>query len=325
MSWREWLSVSLPCGFVTSGDIGLSNLSLVTITITFYTMVKASTPIFVLGWAYLFGIERITWTLLLVVFIIAVGEFMTVLGEVEFDEVGFLMCLGASILSGARWTLVQLKLQSMEPRLKTTIATMRLLAPSMFFSMLFVALLVERPWVRLAGYSLEETIKMFGLGLFGAFFAISMILCEFYLVLHASAIILMIGGVIKEMITIFVGVVFFGDPLNLLNVMGCLVVFMGVIVYKVSYHLNKSASEDEMEHLSDRGSSLADSRVEENLQYTHVDSGEDDAEDLYGNDRDWNDAIRDISEEGIRSRENGIELRKQQSEDVAFISDKMMT
>ena len=112
MSWREWIATSVPCGVVTSGDVGLSNLSLVRITITFYTMVKASAPIFVLAWAYCLGIEAITIELIGVVLMIAAGEFLTVYGEVDFDHVGFLLCLSAALLSGARWTLVQLKLKS---------------------------------------------------------------------------------------------------------------------------------------------------------------------------------------------------------------------
>ena len=208
MSWREYLAVSIPCGLVTSGDVGMSNLSLVRISITFYTMVKASTPVFVLAWAYMFGIERITWPLLLVVAVIASGEFLTVIGETEFDTIGFVLCLSASCLSGARWTLVQLKIQSMDPPLKTTLATMRVLSPSMFFSMLIISLAVERPWTLMGeGYldDPDEFLNTVGLGLLGAVFAIAMILCEFSLIMRASAVILMIGGVIKEMITIIVG------------------------------------------------------------------------------------------------------------------------
>jgi solute carrier family 35 protein C2 len=173
-------------------------------------MVKASTPIFVLLWAYLLGIERITHSLIMVVLVIALGEFLTVAGEVHFNVVGFAMCLAASVLSGARWTLVQLKLKTLDPPLKTTIATMRVLSPSMFFSMLLVSLLVERPWITLReGYfeTIWEGLHTFGIGMIGAVFSIAMILCEFYLIMRANAIVLMIGGVIKEMITIIVGYV----------------------------------------------------------------------------------------------------------------------
>lgn len=207
MSWKEWASISIPCGLVTALDVGLSNLSLVTITITFYTMVKSSTPVFVLGWAYLFGIERITWRLIGVIVVIAVGEFLTVAGEVDFVLNGFLMCLAASVLSGARWTLVQLKLQSLDPPLKSTIVTMKLLAPSMFFGMLLISLVVEQPWNKLASAdgALEDMLRAFALGLAGGFLAISMVLCEFNLILNATAIIMMIGGVMKEIVTIVIG------------------------------------------------------------------------------------------------------------------------
>lgn len=242
MTWREWITTSVPCGLVTSGDVGLSNLSLVSISITFYTMVKSSTPIFVLTWAYIFGIERITWSLLGVVAIIALGEFLTVMGEVDFKLVGFLLCLGASLLSGARWTLVQLKLHTMDPPMKSTIGTMKLLAPSMFFSLLSFSLILEQPWNTLSGYTLAQTGQLITLGLFGGFFAILMILCEFYLIIHATAMMLMIGGVIKEMITICIGVLLFGDQLNPINIAGIIVVMTGVFAYKVSIHLERTES-----------------------------------------------------------------------------------
>lgn len=238
MTWSEWFSTSVPCGLVTSGDVGLSNLSLVRISITFYTMVKASAPIFVLGWAYILGIERITWQLIGVVLVIAAGEFLTVSGEVDFDQTGFFLCLAASILSGARWTLVQMKLQNMDPPLKTTIATMRLLSPSMFFSLFFLSLLIEKPWIKLADENTEQIMNVLGLGLLGAFFAISMVLCEFYLIMRASALILMIGGVAKEMLTILIGVAYFGDTLNRLNLSGFVVVFLGVVLYKITHYLD---------------------------------------------------------------------------------------
>jgi len=259
-SWKEWICVSIPCGIVTSGDIGLSNLSMVTISITFYTMCKASTPIFVLFWAYLFGIERITLSLIGVVFIITCGEFLTVIGEVNFDLKGFVLCISAAILSGARWTLIQLKLQTMEPPIKSTIATMKLLAPSMFFTLLSVSFAIETPWVKLGHYTMDEWLHTIELGTVGAFIAISMILCEFYLILYASAMILMIGGVIKEMITIIIGVTYFGDSLNSINVAGCVIVFLGVILYKATrmydktqnHNLSSTIDEDEYEVVGSR-------------------------------------------------------------------------
>ena len=207
MSWSEFLCISIPCGLVTSGDVGLSNLAVVSISITFYTMVKASTPVFVLAWGYFFGIIEITWALLGVVLVIAIGEYLTVAGEVNFVLKGFLLCLMASILSGARWTLVQMKIQRLEPPLKSTVATMRILSPFMFLTMALVSMALEEPWNKLDGYieSWKTVYLILGLGFGGALLAIFMILCEFYLIIHSNAVVLMIGGVIKEILTIFIG------------------------------------------------------------------------------------------------------------------------
>ncbi|CAJ1966855.1 unnamed protein product [Cylindrotheca closterium] len=239
LDWKTWAAIAVPCGVVTAMDVGLSNLSLAVITITFYTMVKSSTPVFVLGWAHIFGIERITLQLIGVAAVIAVGEFVTVYGEINFVLKGFLLCLTASVLSGARWTLVQLKLQSMEPPLKTTIATMRLLSPCMFFIMLLMSLVIEQPWNDFPKMNSSDLWWVLILGAGGGAIAVSMILCEFYLILEASAIVLMIGGVLKEMVTIVIGVTLFGDDLNGTKIFGMCIVFSGVILYKIVFHLEK--------------------------------------------------------------------------------------
>lgn len=252
MNWRDWALISIPCGIVTSGDVGLSNLAMVSISLTIYTMAKASTPVFVLGWAYAFGIEKITFPLIGVVVVIVAGELLTVTesqgdesdeSNKEFQWTGFLLCITASMLSGARWTMVQLKLQTMEPPLKTTIATMRMLAPSMFWSLLMLSIVIERPWTKLADRSGEFIMSSLALGGIGAFLAIVMILCEFYLIMHASAIILMIGGVLKEVFTIFLGVLIFGDRITPRRVVSCFIIFGGVLMYKLVFHLEKKKEE----------------------------------------------------------------------------------
>mmetsp|Transcript_33544 Transcript_33544/g.61663 ORF Transcript_33544/g.61663 Transcript_33544/m.61663 type:complete len:87 (+) Transcript_33544:106-366(+) len=84
----------------------MSNLSLVRITITFFTMIKSSAPIWVLLSGFIFGLFPITPTLIMVGLLITMGEVLTSFGEVEFDEVGFLLCAGAAVCGGGRWALI---------------------------------------------------------------------------------------------------------------------------------------------------------------------------------------------------------------------------
>ena len=58
----QWLNhqsaAVVPNGLATGLDIGLSNYSLSLITLSFYTMCKSTTPIFLLGFCFLWGLER---------------------------------------------------------------------------------------------------------------------------------------------------------------------------------------------------------------------------------------------------------------------------
>jgi hypothetical protein len=169
----------------------------------------------------------------------------------------------------------------------------------MFSSMLFLSIVVEQPWTKFHHMQGADVAYVLGLGAVGAFFAIAMILCEFHLIMYSSAVILMIGGVIKEMITIFMGVFVFHDELNRLNLAGCFVVFLGVVFYKVSFHLDKQKERD--------GRILRTTRSDDTgllpgePAYRTITSV--DCEDITGGDNDTAEA------EILRSRD-GIELRR---------------
>jgi hypothetical protein len=84
-----------------------------------------------------------------------------------------------------------------------------------------------------------DVFKTLGIGFGGALLALCMIICEFYLIMKSSAVILMIGGVVKELTTIIAGVTILGDEMNVVNSLGVVVVFSGVMTYKVSHYLQK--------------------------------------------------------------------------------------
>ena len=146
MTYRQYLSVAVPCGVVAALDIALSNLSLVTISLTFYTMVKSSAPLFVVLFSHAFGLHPLTPTLGAIVVVIVVGELVTVSNTTKFSSEGFVLCLFAALFAGLRWNLLQLKFGSLPSDLQsqiTPLVTLRLLSPVMFFFILTCSLLFE--------------------------------------------------------------------------------------------------------------------------------------------------------------------------------------
>lgn len=58
LTWKQYLKTVVPNGIATGLDIGFSNYSLVFITLSFYVMCKSTTPLFLLTFAILWGIEK---------------------------------------------------------------------------------------------------------------------------------------------------------------------------------------------------------------------------------------------------------------------------
>mmetsp|Transcript_32771 Transcript_32771/g.80720 ORF Transcript_32771/g.80720 Transcript_32771/m.80720 type:complete len:163 (+) Transcript_32771:772-1260(+) len=88
-------------------DNGLSNLSLVYITVSFYTLTQTSSILFLLVFAFALRIMPISLRLTAAVMVMAAGELLTVHGETQLNVTGFLLCIAASACSGMRWVLLQ--------------------------------------------------------------------------------------------------------------------------------------------------------------------------------------------------------------------------
>lgn len=146
----------------TSLDIGLSNLSLKTITLSFYSecaakiwtcaislypffvaMCKSSSLIFVLLFAFLFKLEKFSWRLVAVIFLIFSGVLLMVATETHFVLEGLILVLSASSLGGLRWSLTQLLLKNKKMGMDTPAATIYWLAPVMGVTLAVVSLFID--------------------------------------------------------------------------------------------------------------------------------------------------------------------------------------
>lgn len=115
------------------------------VTLSFYTMVKSSTPLWVLLFSFIFGFEKPRVRLVAIIGLMVVGVILTVEGETKFDMAGFLLVLVAAIVSGLRWNLTQLLLQQDQLGMDNPIATLYHLSPIMFVTMLMLSLILENP------------------------------------------------------------------------------------------------------------------------------------------------------------------------------------
>uniref|UniRef100_A0A803MLH8 Sugar phosphate transporter domain-containing protein n=1 Tax=Chenopodium quinoa TaxID=63459 RepID=A0A803MLH8_CHEQI len=100
-----------PTALATALDINLSNASLVFISVTFATMCKSASPIFLLVFAFAFRLESPSVKLFGIILVISFGILLTVAKETEFEFWGFIFVMLAAVMSGFRWCMTQILLQ----------------------------------------------------------------------------------------------------------------------------------------------------------------------------------------------------------------------
>ena len=229
-----WATRLLPCGTATSLDIGLGNMSLKFISLTFFTMCKSSALAFVLVFAFLFRLETPSLKLILIIATMTVGVVMMVAGETAFNALGFVLIIASAFFSGFRWALTQILLLR-HPATANPFATLFFLAPIMFVSLFTIALAVEGPIQVSHGLSLLAQEKGLLQGilllLFPGILAFCMTSSEFALLQRTNVVTLSICGIFKEVVTIAASGIVFHDVLTPINVSGLIVTIGSIAAY----------------------------------------------------------------------------------------------
>jgi len=237
LNWEKYLRSVVPNGIATGLDIGFSNYSLVFITLSFYVMCKSTTPLFLLTFAIIWGIEKPSWSLAAVVTVISCGLLLLVAGETKFDLLGFILVMSAAALAGLRWTITQILLQGHKHEASSggPVEVIFHLTPIMGITLAIISLFFEKLWVVLPG---SPYFSSFGHSLFtililavGGLIAFSMVWAEFMLIANTSALTFLVAGTFKEIVTVGAAVLFLHESFTLVNAMGLVVLIAGVVLF----------------------------------------------------------------------------------------------
>ncbi|CAK0780864.1 hypothetical protein CVIRNUC_005201 [Coccomyxa viridis] len=239
LSWHQYFLQVVPNGTATGLDIGLSNFSLSLITLSFYTMCKSTTPVFLLFFCFAWGLERPSASLGVVIAIICVGLILLVYGEAEFNLAGFIIVMTASALSGLRWTITQVLLQGSSAHGVGSsggpVEVLLSLTPVMSVTVAIMSMAFERLWVVIPGSPYFDSLQSLGVTalimLCGGTIAFFMVWTEFAVIASTSALTFMIAGTFKELVTVLAAVLFLGEHLTYVNCIGLVVLVLGVALF----------------------------------------------------------------------------------------------
>lgn len=229
-----YLTRLVPCGAATSLDIGLGNMSLKFISLTFLTMCKSSALAFVLLFAFFFRLESPSVKLIFIITAMTIGVVMMVAGETAFNALGFTLVIASAFFSGFRWGLTQILLLR-HPATSNPFSTLFLLTPVMFITLIVIAISVEGPVEIHQGFLnlADKHGPLAGscLLVFPGVLAFCMISSEFALLKRSSVVTLSICGIFKEVVTISAAGFVFHDKLTAVNVFGLVITISSIAAY----------------------------------------------------------------------------------------------
>ncbi|KAJ7647562.1 triose-phosphate transporter family-domain-containing protein [Roridomyces roridus] len=264
---------AVPTAVATGLDIGLSNLSLKTISLSFFTMVKSSSLIFVLLFAFIFRLEKFSLRLVAVIFLIFSGVLLMVATESHFVIHGFFLVLTASALGGFRWALTQLLLKDKKMGMDNPAATIYWLAPVMGITLAIVCVIIDDLSSLFhseffTGLKTLETILFLTMPGIVAF---CMVMTEFHIIQRAGVVPMSIAGIAKEVTTISISAAVFGDSLTPLNIFGVGITVCGIALF--TYHKYRK-SLDSTVPLDAHGNPISIDQDADGMTMSHVELDE---------------------------------------------------
>ncbi|KAG0365429.1 Triose-phosphate Transporter [Gamsiella multidivaricata] len=267
-SVKDFGTKIMPCAVASGLDIGLSNNSLKSITLAFYSKdyVYRQCDLVVQG------LTRPTWTLAGVIGVICVGLFMMVMSEADFVLIGFIQVMLASVLGGLRWSLTQLLLERTDTKsgsLANPISTIFFLSPIMGICLCIVAGMFEGYGDIFRSEFFSTVGSSFGtlsLLFLGGIFAFTMIVAEFNLIARTSVVSLSVLGIIKEVVTIVISSLVFHDRLTIINILGLVVTLSGIGFYHyMKLHELKSRARRAAKEIMELNSASSTNRIDRSV------------------------------------------------------------
>jgi solute carrier family 35 protein C2 len=119
-SLSEWARLFIPIGIASSFQVAFSNTALLSLAVSFQTMVRSSTPVAVLLVSFILKLQPVSSTLCVIIAVVCLGTALTTAGVppgAEFAWSGFAWLVVSIFCGGTRLCLSQVLLQRVTPRI----------------------------------------------------------------------------------------------------------------------------------------------------------------------------------------------------------------
>lgn len=218
----------LPLAVMYCINIGLGNVSLRLVPVSFMQTVKSSVPAFNVLGQLIFLNNRFSRSVYISLVPVVLGVMLATWTEVNFDMAGFMAAVFSSIFTAALAVMSGLiltgndKLSSFNVMYYMSPPSFVMLAP---FSLFFEVESIVTEW---QPPSALHAVCMLGLS---GLVAVMLNVATFLAIANTSALSFNVAGNVKSVINIIVSVLVYRNEITFLNAFGCAVTVFGVMLY----------------------------------------------------------------------------------------------
>lgn len=223
-----------PIAFLYSISLICANRAYLYLSVSYIQMLKAFTPVCVLIASVLTGLEKAYVTEFMILFVVTLGVLIASYGELRFDATGFIFQVVSVACESTRLTLTNVTIKKLE---LDTLSTLYYIAPLACVCILIPFCIFEYatfPFERLKSPQFLLMLVVNGS------IAFSLNIASVLVMMKASALILALSGIAKDVILVMLSMVVFASPVTPVQFFGYGVALAGLQVHK-EYKKNPSA------------------------------------------------------------------------------------
>ncbi|PHJ23900.1 dp-fucose transporter [Cystoisospora suis] len=228
----SFVTLIAPMAVLAAADVALTNFTYHLIPISTITLIKSSLVFFTYLLSIACGLESFRSNVFATMVVIMVSICLTVPETQVKSSLGIFVAFGAVIVGALRWVLVQRTL-TRYPEF-TIVQLLVLMQPLSSIALSPLVAFYELPQFKSCLVSEFDTSKLLSAAIItfsGIAFAVTVVLAEFHLVGLTSSVSLCVAGVGKEVLTILMSVVVFGEFLSSRALLGIISSIAGILYY----------------------------------------------------------------------------------------------
>mmetsp|Transcript_3786 Transcript_3786/g.4166 ORF Transcript_3786/g.4166 Transcript_3786/m.4166 type:complete len:327 (+) Transcript_3786:86-1066(+) len=203
-----------------------ANKAYLFLSVSYIQMLKASTPVAVLGLSLLLRIENSSYIELNIVSLISLGVALASVGELMFSWTGFTFQVFAIVAEASRLVLTGMILKRYK---LDSLSTLYYVAPLCACINGFCCFYFESeslPWDRILSGD------FLGMLLVNGIVAFSLNIATVMLISHTSALTLTLAGIVKDILLVVLSMAIFRAPVTLLQFLGYSVALLALNLHK---------------------------------------------------------------------------------------------